>query len=81
MMRREGGRVKEGRAEKKGGVVASLCGAFCSFCGRCGRKFEKELKIAKPQDVPAPGVPDKAKGLVKASMRNRPGRSGSENGG
>ncbi len=40
-----------------------------------------ELKIAKPQDVPAPGVPDKAKGLIKASMRNRPGRSGSENGG
>lgn len=61
--------------------MASLCGAFCSFCGRCGRKLRRGLKIAKPQDVAAPGVPDKAKGLVEANARNRAGRSDSESGG
>ena len=36
--------------------MPSQCGAFCSFCGRCGRAVTKELKVEKPLDVAPPGV-------------------------
>lgn len=32
------------------------CGAFCSFCGKCGRNAGKELKLHAPPNVPPPGV-------------------------
>ncbi len=35
------------------------CGAFCSFCGRCGRRIAKELGSIKPPDVAPPGISDK----------------------
>lgn len=32
------------------------CGAFCSFCGRCGKTVEKSFANPKPPDVAPPGV-------------------------
>ena len=43
--------------------MASQCGAFCSFCGRCGRQAAEESKITIPEGVPAPGVRSVEKGL------------------
>lgn len=31
------------------------CGAFCSFCGKCGRKFDENLLSHRPSDVLPPG--------------------------
>lgn len=42
--------------------MAGSCGAFCSFCGRCGRRIADELCDMKPKDVPPPGVSDKSVG-------------------
>lgn len=39
--------------------MAGSCGAFCSFCGRCGREIAKELRNAKPKGVAPPGVSSK----------------------
>lgn len=33
-------------------------GAFCSFCGKCGRKFGNVFSADDVPDVPPPGVSD-----------------------
>lgn len=38
--------------------MSRQCGAFCSFCGQCGREVAKELKVKKPEGVAPPGVSD-----------------------
>jgi len=32
------------------------CGAFCSFCGRCGKSVEKLPSARLSPSVPSPGV-------------------------
>ena len=32
------------------------CGAFCSYCGKCGRKIDERLVRNKPANVSPPGV-------------------------
>ena len=32
------------------------CGAFCSFCGRCGKTVEKSFSGPRPTDAAPPGV-------------------------
>lgn len=41
------------------------CGAFCSFCGRCGRRIAEEMCGMKPKGVAPPGVADKGVGIKK----------------
>ena len=36
--------------------MTANCGAFCSFCGRCGRKVSEEFKATVPKGVLPPGV-------------------------
>lgn len=38
--------------------MAGSCGAFCCFCGRCGRKLPEEMQALKPKGVAPPGVTD-----------------------
>ena len=45
--------------------MSSQCGAFCSFCGRCGRTVTGQIKAEKPKDVLPPGVPDRKKRVVE----------------
>lgn len=35
--------------------MSSQCGAFCSFCGRCGRRVSEEFRPLKPKDILPPG--------------------------
>lgn len=32
------------------------CGAFCSFCGRCGKTVETSFSGPRPTDAAPPGV-------------------------
>lgn len=36
--------------------MAGSCGAFCAFCGKCGREIPKAMLEHKPKNVPPPGV-------------------------
>ena len=40
------------------------CGAFCSFCGRCGKTVEKSFSGPRPTDAAPPGVPSRSASAV-----------------
>ena len=36
--------------------MAGSCGAFCSFCGKCGRRFTKVFDVGSIPKVAPPGT-------------------------
>jgi hypothetical protein len=40
----------------EGGFLAGSCGAFCSFCGKCGRRIDSVVEGIEVPVVAPPGM-------------------------
>lgn len=50
--------------------MASQCGAFCSFCGKCGRSVTGAFRAEVPEGIAPPGViPARAAGADGPGLR------------